>query len=189
MRYPIGDVIMHGIYKAVDESTRPQFKYQPSVGYVHLAQSQLWWCPEEEVENVKSLAKIYTDDGGFSFHVGELGRGSEDIPEVIEHEWQERRPGMLHTTSCNGEVALVGYRMVWLEIEDTEKAYDTLSENSNLPCAVRCNIMLYSQNDRYRQVFEIANEYFITYLMTGKIKDTRHTVIDEREHIRSMYDV
>lgn len=182
IRLPIGDVIMYGVYKN-DHNQEPLYVYSPSNNYTHIAESQLWWVDLKDLEELRDLCKDWVDNG-FTLGVGVVGRGSQDIPEVIEYEWQERRHGNRWVVSTRGDVALVDYVLVWLEINDTEKAYDYMTTHTNIPVAVRCDLNEYSNNDRYKQVFDIANNYFIYYFSNGRPKDMQDNLNEE-----DFYDV
>jgi hypothetical protein len=182
IRLPIGDVIMYGVYKN-DHNQEPLYVYSPSNNYTHIAESQLWWVDLKDLEELRDLCKDW-EDNGFTLGVGVAGRGSQDIPEVIEYEWQERRHGNRWVVSTRGDVALVDYVLVWLEINDTEKAYDYMTTHTDIPVAVRCDLNEYSNNDRYKQVFDIANNYFIYYFSNGRPKDVQDNLNEE-----DFYDV
>lgn len=182
IRLPIGDVIMYGVYKN-DHNQEPLYVYSPSNNYTHIAESRLWWVDLKDLEELRDLCKDWVDNG-FTLGVGVVGRGSQDIPEVIEYEWQERRHGNRWVVSTRGDVALVDYVLVWLEINDTEKAYDYMTTHTDIPVAVRCDLNEYSNNDRYKQVFDIANNYFIYYFSNGRPKDMQDNLNEE-----DFYDV
>ena len=182
IRLPIGDVIMYGVYKN-DHNQEPLYVYSPSNNYTHIAESQLWWVDLRDLEELRDLCKNWVDNG-FTLGVGVVGRGSQDIPEVIEYEWQERRHGNRWVVSTRGDVALIDYVLVWLEINDTEKAYDYMTTHTDIPVAVRCDLNEYSNNDRYKQVFDIANNYFIYYFSNGRPKDMQDNLNEE-----DFYDV
>ena len=182
IRLPIGDVIMYGVYKN-DHNQEPLYVYSPSNNYTHIAESQLWWVDLRDLEELRDLCKDWVDNG-FTLGVGVVGRGSQDIPEVIEYEWQERRHGNRWVVSTRGDVALIDYVLVWLEINDTEKAYDYMTTHTDIPVAVRCDLNEYSNNDRYKQVFDIANNYFIYYFSNGRPKDMQDNLNEE-----DFYDV
>src|SRR5574343_1149256 len=145
-RLPIGDVIMYGVYKNKDNK-EPLYVYEPTHNYTHIAQSQLWWCPVEDLDELESICRGWE---GFKLCVGTTGHGTSDMPEVIEYEWQERRHGSQFTGSTKGQEALVTDVLVWLEITDTDKAYNYLQEHSDIPVAVRCDMYRYSTDERYK---------------------------------------
>ncbi len=169
MKLPIGDVIMYGVYKS-DDGSQPIFMYKPQSNYTHLAQSQLWWVSEEDIPELLGVCSKWTSNG-FKLCIGETDKGTKDLPEVIKYEWQERRHGNKWTVSTHGDEALAGYKLVWLELTDTEKAYEYMREHTDIPVAVKCDINDYAGNDRYRQVFDIANGLFIYYYVKGRPKD------------------
>lgn len=166
-RLPIGDVIMYGVYKNKDNK-EPLYVYTETNNYAHIAQSQLWWCPFAELEELSDICKTWE---GFKLCVGNRGHGTKDTPEVIEHEWQERRQDNQFTVSTKGDEALITDVMVWLDVIDTEKAYEYLQEHSDIPVAIRCDMYRYSTDERYKQVFDIANDYFIYYLYNERPKN------------------
>lgn len=131
--------------------------------------SKLWWCPPERIDNVKAQAQVFIENG-FTFHVGEEGNGTFYEPEVIEQESQRRGHGMPYSPSGKLIPALIGDKMVWLEIQDVEKAYNILQKRSDVPCAIRCDVIKYSYDNRYKEVFDIANDYFIHYWLYNKPK-------------------
>ena len=55
-RLPIGDVIMSGVYKNKDNK-EPLYMYKETENYTHIAQSQLWWCPCSELEELSDICK------------------------------------------------------------------------------------------------------------------------------------
>jgi hypothetical protein len=183
---PVGDVIMADVY-ITENNDYPKYRYSPHKEYTCIAESRLWWCPEDKLDQVKMCAEKYTKNG-FSFHVGRKGQGTYEFPEVIEYEDQERCVGSQWSVSTRGIEARMGDRLVWLDIEDTEKAYDFLKDNSDIPCAVRIDMERYTDDDRYAQVIDIANNYFIYYYTN----DTPKPLIDipsGKDYIRDMYDI
>ena len=181
-RFPIYDVIIYRVYKN-DHNQEPLYVYAPQNNYTHIAESRLWWVDLKDLEELRDLCKNWVDNG-FTLGVGVAGRGSQDIPEVIEYEWQERRPGNRWVMSTRGDVALVDYVLVWFDIVDTEKAFDYMTKHTDIPVAVRCDLNEYSTNDRYKQVFDIANELFVYYFSNRRPKDMSGTLNEEE-----FYDV
>jgi hypothetical protein len=176
---------MYGVYKS-DDGSEPEYVYSPQDNYTHIAQSQLWWVDETTIKELVSVVKDW-EDNGFKFWVGN-GVGTRDIPEKIEYEWQERRQGNRWTTSTRGDEALIGYRLVWFEIVDAEKAFTYMQSHTDIPVAVKCDIYDYSSNDRYRQVFDYANDLFIYYLHYGRPKDAGG-IVDEKTLLENLYDL
>lgn len=155
------------------------------------AKSQLWWCPPNKIELVRDLCKPFTDCGGFTFHVGQDNCGSWYMPEVIMELRQERkRNGGFHV-GCQMTPAYLGDRMVWLEIADIERAKEILAERSDIPCAVRCDIHKYSDDDNYKTVYELVNEYYMYYDRQHKPKRINKVGVTSMspEDIAFIYDV
>lgn len=185
MIMPVGDVLMWGVYKSVEHT--PAYVYKATNGYEHLAQSANWWVSPA---GVTALRKIVLDFDGFSLGVGEIGKGTPDTPEVIETEIQERKNGRPHTTNTRGDEALVGYTLVWLDIDDTELAYHTLSIRTDIPVAPRCDVTRWNTDARYREVFDLVNEAFMYYFIHGKSLNVASVSgIDDDERINKMYNV
>ena len=180
---PVGDVIMYGVYFNKDKT--PQYVYQPTPEYKHIAESQTWWTPEDNVEKIKEIAK---DFDGFELHVGKPGRGTREVPEVIDDDLQERRQGNMWTVSTKGVQALIGDVMVWLEITDVFKAKATLNRRTDIPCALRADMILYNSDKDYREVFDKANDYFMFYHQNNKPMTIGHKV-DEKDILKKLYDI
>lgn len=141
---PVGDVICWG--------TKPQV--------------QLWWCPESEMKNVKRLC-VEWEQNGFKLVVGQRGKGTITVPEEIESESQERKRGGRFSIGCRGQEARIGDKLMWLEVTDAVKALDWMKERTDIPVAVRADLILYSTDSVYRAVVERAEQCFVTYATTG----------------------
>lgn len=174
----------------VVEKTRGDFNYP--VGDVICGmtnpQTQLWWCPQERLKQLTDKCKDWEESGGFLFRVGKEGLGSWFIPEVIESEAQERRQNGRFSPSCKGMNANVGDRLVWLEIKDPSKALEYMDKNTDIPCAVRCDVHKYSESKTYREAFNTANDLFVHYYLNGRPKKTSTGTISKSE-LDEMYDL
>lgn len=183
---PVGDITMLGIYKS--DTLTPRYKYTPTEGYKHLAASEPWWVDEDLISELIGVAYPYTSSG-FKLCCGDREGVTEGDtkPGVILYDHQERGGRMGHYgQSSRMEKAVVGDVLVWLEIEDTEKAYKVLMERSDIPCAVVCDMHKYSFDDRYKQVFDIADRYFIHFYQFKRPLTLKHTDIIS---IADMYGV
>lgn len=170
---PVGDVIMYGI-KNLDGT--------------EMGTSQLWWLDEAHKDAFEKACEPWIRNG-LALCYGESGRGGEFMPEVIEYEYQQRGPGMAYSPSSRGVPAYIGARMVWFEIRDTEKLYKYLQKHSDIPCALRCDIVKYSKDERYREVFDICNKYFQYYYVNKSPLNLTKTTKSEKERLEEMYDL
>ena len=150
-------------------------------------QTQLWWCPEERLAQVKALADVW-ETGGFKFVVGKVGNGTWYVPEVIEEPEQERRKNGRFSPSCRGMEAHVGDKLIWLEIRDPAKALTFMDTHTDIPCAVRCDVHKYSDDVTYKEAFEKANELFIYYANNGRNRRRDSDPMTQSEFCE-MYDV
>lgn len=185
---PVGDVIKYGVYRKVYDDGRVTYTRKPEYGAVHLAESRVWWCPQDKVKYVEELAEPFTQDGAFTFHVGEAGKELGGLPQMIEDDEDERKVGGNFTCNTKMVPALKSDVLVWLEINDAEKALAILDRHSALPCAVVCDAVRYAEDDVYRQAFDIANEYFIQYFTTGETVSTSNTPVSEEERLSQAMD-
>jgi len=129
-------------------------------------QTQLWWCPEEWLAQVYEKSKVW-EKNGFKLMIGQAGRGTWYMPEVIEEEIQERKISGRFSPSCKMVEARVGDKLVWLEITNPAAALEFMVNNTGIPCAVRCDLHKYSEDKEYAEAFNIANELFIYYWKHG----------------------
>lgn len=132
-------------------------------------QTQLWWCPDNKMAQVKELARVW-EENGFKLCVGKTGRGTWYSPEVIEEEEQERKRNGRFSPSCHMISAYVGDRLVWLEVTRSDKALAFMVSHTEIPCAVRCDIHKYSSDMEYKEAFDKANELFIYYWANDRPK-------------------
>ena len=79
--------------------------------------------------------------------------------------------------------------MVWFEIRDTEKVYKYLQKHSDIPCALRCDMLKYSKDERYREVFDKCNKYFQYYYVNKSPLNLTKTTKSEKERLEEMYDL
>jgi hypothetical protein len=163
--FPVGDVIC--------ASTNPQ--------------TQLWWCPDERLLQLREKAKIWTENG-FKFYVGKKGGGTWDLPDMIEEPEQERRVNGRFCVSCHGVGAKIGDRLVWLEIHDTAAALKFMEYHTDIPCAVRCDIHKYSTDVEYKEAFDRANELFIYYWENNRPKRLESKALSESD-VAEMLDL
>ena len=170
---PVGDVIMYGI-KNLDGT--------------EMGTSQLWWLDEAHKDAFEKACEPWVRNG-LALCYGESGRGGVSMPEVIEYEHQQRGPGMAYSASSRGVPAYIGARMVWFEIRDTEKLYKYLQKHSDIPCALRCDMLRYSKDERYREVFDICNKYFQYYYVNKSPLNLTKTTKSEKERLEEMYDL
>lgn len=170
---PVGDVIMYGI-KNLDGN--------------EMGTSQLWWLDEAHKDAFEKACEPWVRNG-LVLCYGESGRGGVLMPEVIEYEHQQRGPGMAYSPSSRGVPAYIGARMVWFEIRDTEKLYKYLQKHSDIPCALRCDMLRYSKDERYREVFDICNKYFQYYYVNKSPLNLTKTTKSEKERLEEMYDL
>lgn len=170
---PVGDVIMGGLKDNEGESC---------------AVTQLWWINAERLPEVKALCDVWIKHG-FSLRVGSSGEGSKDCPYIIAEEEQQRGHNMAYAASSRGVGAYVGDVLIWLDLVNPDKAYDYMLKHSDIPVAVQCDIHRYSSDDRYKQVFDIANGYFQYYFLYKKPKDLRSKLLSEKDVLERTYDV
>ena len=183
---PVGDVLLWGLYYS--EEQVPHYVSSPKDGYEHRATTQLWYISPEKTEELKREAGDWVRNG-FKLCFGKTTEGTNEFPGVITQEEQQRGVNMPYAASSRGVGAYVGDKLVWLEIKDTEMAYEFLLHNTDIPCAVRCDLILYTTDKRYKQVFDIANDYFQTYYCTRIPKSVKKTMKSERERLIEMYDL
>lgn len=160
---PVGDVIC--------KDTKPQ--------------TQLWWCPVERLAYLKELCAPWK---GFMLHIGKDGGGTWYQPEVIEDSEQERRRGGRFCRSCRGVSALESDRLVWLEITRPDVAIAYMSEHTDIPCAVRCDVHKYSEDTMYKEAFDTANELFIYYAVNNRPMRLKSAPLSTSD-IDKMYDL
>lgn len=172
---PVGDVIMYGI---------------SDLNGNEMGTSQLWWLDEAHKDAFEKACEPWVRNG-LTLCYGESGRGGEFMPEVIEYEHQQRGPGMAYSPSSRGVPANIGARMVWFEIRDTEKVYKYLQKHSDIPCALRCDMLKYSRDERYREVFDKCNKYFQHYYVNKSPLNLNltKTTKSEKEYLEDMYDL
>ena len=170
---PVGDVIMYGI---------------SDLNGNEMGTSQLWWLDEAHKDDFEKACEPWVRNG-LTLCYGESGRGSVLMPEVIEYEHQQRGPGMAYSASSRGVPANIGARMVWFEIRDTEKLYKYLQKHSDIPCALRCDMLKYSKDERYREVFDKCNKYFQHYYVNKSPLNLTKTTKSEKEYLEEMYDL
>lgn len=150
-------------------------------------QTQLWWCPKDRLLDLSELAKPWTENG-FSYHVGSETGGTWYSPEVILDGKQERGRNKQFSPGCKGQTAHVGDRLIWLEIRDAGKALDFMDRNTNIPCAVRCDIHRYSEDLTYKDAFDRSQELFIYYWANGRSMRTSTSPLSKSDVIR-MFDL
>ena len=170
---PVGDVIMYGI---------------SDLNGNEMGTSQLWWLDEAHKDAFEKACEPWVRNG-LALCYGESGRGGVLMPEVIEYEHQQRGPGMAYSASSRGVPANIGARMVWFEIRDTEKLYKYLQKHSDIPCALRCDMVKYSKDERYREVFDKCNKYFQHYYVNKSPLNLTKTTKSEKEYLEDMYDL
>ena len=141
---PVGDVLMRGM---------------PG------ERTELWWCAEEHLDKIKSIAERFD---GCELKVGQLGRGTEYMPEVIQEEWQERKRNGCFTPSCRMDEALIGDSLVWLEVVDSKKAMKSFSTYTDIPCPVRIDVIKYSLDARYKEACDRGNWLFRYYYVNKR---------------------
>lgn len=129
-------------------------------------QIRLWWVNDSNLRELKSIVKPW-EKNGFKLMVGETGRGSYNMPEVIIDTIQERKIGGAYGVSTNGVGAYVGEKMVWFEIVDSKKAIEFMKSNTNIPVAVRSDVFKYNGDINYKEAVDIANELFVYYFING----------------------
>lgn len=165
---PVGNVFCWGAYKLIDISKAsiemPLHTYTPTKGYEHMAYSSPWWCPQEKINDIKLRVEELK---GFELIVGE-GGGFKDYPMTITTEEDERKINGRWHINTKGVPALIGDILVWLEINDVDKANETLYKRSDIPCYIKCDIDKYNSNKFYQEVFEKANHYFMYYYINEK---------------------
>jgi hypothetical protein len=169
---------------------KPERKFELPVGDVICAgtdheQVRLWWCPPSKTHEVVDIAKFLD---GFQLHMGEEGKGSWYMPEVIETEEQERVHNGNFCVSCHMIPAYKDDRMVWLTVNDPAKALKTMDSRTDIPCPVRIDVHKYSEDDTYKEACDKANELFAFWWKFGKPKATKYTKIDDIP-IEDRYDV
>lgn len=142
---PVGDVICFG-------EDKPQI--------------QLWWVSETEMHKVKTACETW-EKNGFQLVIGSKGKGTYTVPEEIEYEVQERKRGGNFSVGCRGQEARIGDKLVWLEITDSVRALDWMKEHTDVPVAVRADLIRYSTDATYRAAVERAEECFVTYAVRG----------------------
>lgn len=147
---------------------------------------QMWWCPQGRIEEVRALAKPFTDKGGFRFCVGEVGQGTMLTPYVIEEEGQERGENKLFSSNTHMIPAYVGDAYVWLEVVDTDKARKALCDNTALPCAVRADAFKYSTDADYNKLIDLCNDYIRHYFIFGTARMAFSKDITDEDIIKSM---
>lgn len=170
---PVGDVIMGGVQDREGNSC---------------AVTQLWWINPDRVPEIKELCEPWIENG-FTLHFGAPGEGSEQCPYIIIDEEQQRGRNMAYSASSRGVGAYIGDVLVWLELTNPDKAYDYMLKHANIPVAVRCDIYKYTDDERYKQVFDIANSYFQFYYVHRHPKNVRKTTTSEKELLERLYDV
>lgn len=177
---PVGDVIMAGVFTDGEV-------YVPQGGE-SCAVSQIWWISNDKVNDLLAVAEVW-EQHGLKLCFGVKGEGTDECPAVIENEEQQRGPNMAYAASTRGVGAYIGDRWAWFEIEDTELLYDYMVKHSDIPAVVKCDVERYSNDERYRQVFDIANEYFQYYYINKKPKNLRKTAKSEKQRLEDLYDV
>lgn len=169
---PVGDVLCYGVTNKEGES---------------YAVTKLWWINEEHKPQIEELCEPWIANG-FELYYGVTGGGSKDCPAVIEDEEQQRGINMPYCMSSREVGAYVGDTLIWLELVNPDKAYDYMLKHSNIPVAVQCDIVRYNSDERYRQVFDIANAYFQYYYVNRKPKDIKKSKLTEKDMLEAMYD-
>lgn len=136
---PVGDVLMRGMGGE---------------------RTELWWVSPDNIDILKSIMVRFK---GCELKVGVLGRGAEYMPEVITMEWQERKRNGAFTPSCRMDEALIGDKLVWIEITDSEKALKTFETQTDIPCPIRIDVIRYSDDPAYKRACDKGNELFKYY--------------------------
>lgn len=163
------------------------------IGVANGQQTQLWWVSDTHSEYVKDCAKEW-ELNGFRLRFGEYSvdgdstSGTWYCPDVIEEPEQERRKNGRFAPSTRGVAAHVGDKLVWLEITDADKALEFMRHQSDIPCAIRCDIHKYTSDTTYQAAVDKANELFITYYTTGRPKKVDSLPLTEAE-LEDMFDV
>lgn len=183
-KFPIGDVIHYGVY--YNNHKEPKFMYQPTAGYTHMASTQLWWMRPNDIPALETACEMWY---GFKLHLGDEDGGTEMMPEVIGTQYQVRKSGEAWSTSTQGDTALVNDVLVWLDITDPIQALGTLKTRSDIPCAIRCDVHRYTEDEDYKNAFDIATEYFIEYFITGSPKKLAGVSYSSDDILREIYGV
>lgn len=169
---------------------KPTRKFEMPVGDVICAgteheQVRLWWMPMTKLHEITDIVK---ELDGFRLKIGEEGKGSWYMPEVIEEDEQERIANGAFCVSCHMIPAYKGDRMVWLEILDPEAALETMRERTDIPCPVRVDVHKYTDRPEYAECCDKANALFTYWWKTGHPKYSRKTRIEDIP-ITELYDV
>jgi len=162
---PIGDILMKG--------------------QVDRERLELWWCPDEHIDAVRTIA---ADFNGCELCIGEDGNGAEYMPEVITEEWQERKRNGSFTPSCRMDEALIGDRLLWLNIVDAEMALKTFDTKTHIPCPVRIDVIKYSDDNTYKLACNKGNELFRYYYKNNRPYDTS-AVDTHASAVNRLYDL
>lgn len=140
---PVGDVLMRGMSGE---------------------RTELWWIADEHIPELKSIMAKYK---GCELKFGTAGKGADYMPEVITEEWQERKKNGAFTPSCRMDEALIGDRLVWIDIISPERALKSFRSHTDIPCPIRIDVIRYSDDDAYKQACDKGNALF-TYYYTHK---------------------
>jgi len=161
---PVGNVFCWGVYKLIDESQvsvdKPMHVYEPQESYYHMAYSSPWWCPQDKIQDIRDLVD---ELDGFSLNVGVLNGGNEYMPHVINDKDDERKLNGYWHVNTKGVSALVGDTLIWLTIDDVDKANKTLLKTTRIPCYIQVDINKYTNDSFYASIFDKANYYFMYY--------------------------
>jgi len=162
---PVGDILMKG---------------QPDRERV-----ELWWCPLEHVDTVVKLMSVFD---GCSAGIGEEGNGTDYMPEIIQEEHQERKRNGCFTPSCRMDEALIGDKLIWMNIDDSEKAIKSFKTHTAVPCPIRIDVIRYNDDDRYKEACTIGNKLFTYYYKNTRPYD--NSAIDTHTNVfNKLYDV
>lgn len=171
--YPICDVIKYGVYKwdmnnpLPGDGSVPIYVYEPTDGYIHQAEVQLWWCPDSMLDDLEHRCDVW-EENGFKLYMGTEGEGADFMPEVIEFDWQERGRNKGYCGNTKMQGAPIGSHLVWLDIVDVDKAYAFMKKRSDIPVPVRVDMIRYTHDEYYKKICDKANRYIMVYFMTGK---------------------
>jgi len=180
LRLPIGCVTGYGVYRSVRpvEGTHiHRYKYVPTEGYEHIAQTKLWWVHETYLETIKNITELWTENG-YELHIGE-DTTEDAYPQVITKEWQERKRGGRFAEGRHDREALVTSHLVWLTIEDAVRALNLIKTNSNIPVAVAQDA--FNDDSIYKEAFALSNDRFQYYFEHGTPYDERSETRRKKE--------